>query len=190
MKNVHISSTHGLVFHDKESKEHLFFEIHHDQLEILEKAFLLFQEKFRNVEDFILERKKYGLAIHYRKIKNAQVINEIIKEVRIFVLQNKKYVKLLEGEMVLEILPQCQMDKGKALQKIYQLLKIDPQKIPPLYIGDGQTDYYAFREVQKYGFSFLCSAAPRPTLAQYYLKGPKEVKSFLEKLNSFLNQDS
>lgn len=190
LKKIFISSTHGLVFHDKENKEHLLFEIQHDQHEILEKAFFLFQERFRNVKGFILEKKKYGLAIHYRKIKNAQEINEIIKEVRAFVLQKKKYVKLLEGEMVLEILPQCQMDKGKAIKKIYQILKIDPQKIPPLYIGDGQTDEYAFREVQKYGFSFLCSADQRPTLAQYYLKGPKEVKIFLEKLNSFLNQDS
>ncbi len=144
-----------------------------------------FQKLIGLIPGVIIERKKYGLSLHYRMIGSEKDSKFIVEEARKYA-RDKKNFKIHEGEMVIEILPNLNWDKGKAILKIYDVLGLDKYQYPPLYIGDGKTDEDAFREMRHWGVSILSSIDPRPSLASYSLHGPEEVKVFLNILLNYL----
>jgi len=116
-----------------------------------------------------------------------------VEDIRIQVMDHVSGIsglKIHEGEKVIELLPDVLWDKGMAMLKIYEVFGIQQKDLPPLYLGDGQTDEHAFREMENWGIPVLTSLEQRPTKARYHLKGPEEVKIFLEKLLERLNSRS
>ncbi len=146
---------------------------------VFDKAQHLLTLRLSAMEGLIIERKKFGLAFHYRKIGSDSVIAELKKEIQEYCL-NHQELRFQLGEKVIEIQPHLNWDKGKALLKLYQVLNLKMKDTPPLYLGDGNTDEDAFREMRDCGVPILASIEARPTLARYHLKGPQKVKKFLE----------
>ena len=118
-----------------------------------------------------------------RLLGSVTISSKIIDEVKKYAA-NSVVFKIHEGEMVIELLPNVNWDKGKAILKIYEVLNLDKNEFPPLYIGDGKTDEDAFREMRNWGVSILASLEHRPSLAAFSLQGPIGVKEFLK---CFLN---
>ncbi len=135
--------------------------------------------RLSGMEGLIIERKKFGLAFHYRKMGSDSVIATLKKEIQEYCLNHPEF-RFQLGEKVIEIQPHLNWDKGKALLKLYQVLNLKMKDTPPLYLGDGNTDEDAFREMRECGIPVLASIEVRPTLARYHLKGPEEAKKFLE----------
>lgn len=135
--------------------------------------------KLKEIEGVRFERKKFTLAIHYRQV-NEEKQNEVIEKVD-EVVQFHEGVKAGEGKKVMEIRPDIDWHKGKAVEMLIQELAPDNNNILPVYIGDDITDEDAFESLEN-GIGILVGKHGRKTLADYYLNDVDEVKEFFIKL--------
>lgn len=140
-------------------------------------------KKFKGVQGVVIERKKFGLALHYRMVQDREKVPSILSDVNDSSKHHKK-LKLKPGEEVLELVPAIDWNKGKALLKLYEVLNFNQESKPPLYFGDGKTDEDAFVVIAYPGIPILVASERRPTFASYYLKDPDHTKKFLELLLS------
>lgn len=95
-------------------------------------------------------------------------------------------LRMSRGRKVLEVRPDLEWDKGRALTFLMQLMELDrdPDAVP-IYLGDDRTDEDAFRAVadlSPLGFGILVSSVVKPTAARYTLRDPSEVERFLRAL--------
>ena len=129
-----------------------------------------------NTPGTFIEEKKYSLAWHYRKAdaELAQKRTIELNTVLTSLISNHELSVLL-GNKVVEI-KSSSIDKGKACTKFMLNKEFDYI----MAIGDDYTDEYMFEELPdttttiKVGFM--------KTSAKYFVKSPKEVRSFLSKL--------
>jgi trehalose-phosphatase len=92
------------------------------------------------------------------------------------------------GKKVLELQPQIDWHKGKAVLWLLQALKLDGADVLPLYVGDDLTDEDAFKALAQRGIGIVVEDSTRPTAAHYSLKSPVEVQAFLQHLTSWLKR--
>jgi trehalose 6-phosphate phosphatase len=135
-----------------------------------------------NIDGVIIEDKGLTASVHYR-IVAPEKLGELK---RIFTEITKPYVmagqiKIGRGKKVLEIRPNIDWDKGKAVLWIIDALNPGGEVLP-IYIGDDKTDEDAFRALGGKGITILVSNTPRKSNAEYFLRDVNEVKLFLEKL--------
>jgi len=126
-------------------------------------------------EGFLIENKKYSLAIHYRLVEpsRARILLEEFKKRALHIIKNQA-LELLEGEKVLEIRP-AGINKGEAAKKIMTAY----QSHYPIYLGDDTTDEDAFKAVKGRGLGVLVREENRPSFAVYHLAGWREAREFL-----------
>ena len=153
-----------------------------------DKAQSFLSRKLGEYSGIIIERKKFGLAFHYRMISSPEVREKIITTVSDYCREHPTF-KLRPGEEVIELLPNLKWHKGKALLKLYDVLELSKKDFPPLYFGDGKTDEDAFRELINWGISILVSREGRPTLAHYKLETPSETKNVLREIKTYLERN-
>ncbi len=178
IKNLVYAASHGFDI----SFSHDFHyepEVTKEFINELNDGEFYFNKLLGFIPGIVMERKKYGLALHYRMIKSTEMREKIIHEVKKYAAKRVVF-KIHEGEMVIELLPNLNWDKGKAIIKIYEVMNLDKNQHPPLYIGDGKTDEDAFKEMRNWGVSILVSFEARPSMASFHLRGPEEVKAFLK----------
>jgi trehalose-phosphatase len=135
----------------------------------------------------LLEHKQHALALHYRQApleEGEHAVKQFLTIVRAY---QKRGVALevIHGKKVVEVRP-LGVNKGKAVQS---LLEGSDNKTLPLYIGDDATDEDAFKVLNGRGITILVAEQPRRTAAQYYLKDPEEVFSFLSRLLALRQSD-
>lgn len=187
LPHIYYSTCHGFEIN---GPHNLHYEL--EEARALEPLFDKAREELTHLlehhEGLVIERKTFGLAFHYRMIKSQEAAQEVISMVREYASLHQE-LKSKGGEEVIELLPNLNWDKGKALLKLYEVLSYKPSKLP-LFLGDGKTDEDAFREMLGWGYPVLVQESLRPTLASYQLKGPQEVKKFLEQLQNFLEKRS
>ena len=131
-----------------------------------------------------LDRKRYAIGIHYRNAppNDEKVVNELAEEMV------KKYPghKIGKGKKIVEIKPDLDWHKGKAVDWILKALDVDVQdKNIPLYIGDDITDEDAFKSLKDKGLGILVGGHGKETTARYSLKNVFQVRVFFEKLIAF-----
>jgi len=81
------------------------------------------------------------------------------------------------GKMVLEIRPNVDFHKGKAVRELLETLpSLD---VLPIYLGDDQTDEDAFRVLKGQGISVFIGPGGLLSGADFFLKNPGEVQEFL-----------
>ncbi|MEW6424671.1 MAG: trehalose-phosphatase [Bacillota bacterium] len=128
---------------------------------------------------FLVENKRYALAIHYRLAGAAaagEVLPAFIKESE--KLRRQFALELLEGKEILEVRPKG-LHKGEPVS----WLKKNFPGYFSAFLGDDTTDEDAFRDLKKNtGLGILVSEHPRPSNARLRLKSPAEVRQFLELL--------
>lgn len=149
-------------------------------LPVLNRAEQMLRERVEPVSGALVERKKFSIAVHYRKV-NIDEIKYVTRAVDAVVSENPKLRKS-QGKMVYELQPDMDWHKGKALFHILDLLNKDTVDIIPLYIGDDTTDEDAFEAVKGRGFGIVVMDKPRLTKADYQLQDTKEVEIFLKML--------
>jgi trehalose-phosphatase len=128
-----------------------------------------------------VEDKKFSLALHYRLVKEKylNLIKTVFHEaVIMFLIKNK--IRIRKGKKVLEVNPPINWDKGKVVLWLLarQQFTLKRGDILPVYIGDDVTDEDAFKVLKSKGLTVFVGK-PRNSLANYYLKSPKEVIKFL-----------
>ena len=138
------------------------------------------REKLASIAGALIERKRFSIATHYRKVNesNFPKLERAVSEV---VAQHRE-LRRMEGKKVYELLPYTDWDKGKAVLWLLETLGLEHGKVRPIYIGDDRTDEDAFRALGQRGVGILVSEEPRPTAASYSLKDPTEVERFLREV--------
>jgi len=181
--NVFYAGSHGF---DISGPHGTRIEFEQDQsfLSSLARAADLLEKKLKNIHGAQVERKKFAVAIHFRRAdpKDHSRVEELVDEVHACFSNLRK----TGGKMIHELRPNMDWDKGKAVHWLLKALKYSPAMALPIYIGDDLTDEDAFRELQDYGIGIVVRDENRMTAAHYALENTHEVRAFLVELQQVL----
>lgn len=126
----------------------------------------------------VIDRKRYGLAIHYRTV--APDDRAAIAELARGLAAAHGSLRLAGGKMVWELRPDVDWHKGRAVEAILEGLAPPPHH--PLFLGDDVTDEDAFEAIRGTGTGIVVMEEPRQTAAEFRLADPEEVRRFLSRL--------
>jgi alpha,alpha-trehalase len=128
-----------------------------------------------------IERKAFGIAVHVRQLSDALVPS--VEALVDGVAAAHPRLRRTGGKKVFELRPNVEWDKGRALERLVEELRLGTDVLP-MYIGDDETDEDAFRVVRERGLGIVARGEgdDRPTLARYALRDTGEVHRFLELL--------
>lgn len=155
-------------------------------LPALDQAEADLQEQLSSIPGARVERKKFAIAVHYRKAleKDVPAIEEVVDRVR----AGHPKLRKSGGKKVYELRPQIDWHKGKAMLWLLEVLGLAEAKALPFYIGDDVTDEDAFRALEGRGIGIVVRDGTRRTAARFALEDPAEVRRFLEMLVSELGR--
>jgi trehalose-phosphatase len=134
-----------------------------------------------NIEGKIIEDKGLTASVHYRMVSEENVprVKEIVSSIMARYVE-KGDIKMTRGKKVLEIRPNIDWDKGKAVEWVLESIDITgSDRTFPIYIGDDRTDEDAFLAIKNKGVSVLVSSGAKDTEAEYILYNVEEVRKFL-----------
>lgn len=148
---------------------------------VFDQAEKVLKEKLKEFEGVEVEKKLFAIAIHYRHLAQEKVERfiEVVKGISV----NYPELKQAPGKMIIELKPDVDWHKGKALFWLIENLKLE--NIFPIYIGDDMTDEDAFGAIKGKGLGILVGHHGEPTYADYVLEDQDEVKAFLKELIVF-----
>lgn len=141
----------------------------------------LLRERIRGFKGVVLEEKGLSLSLHYRLLsaKKVPALRRIFLEVASAYLKKGK-VKVTKGKKILELRPNINWHKGKAVRYLQKKLKISGSSL--IYIGDDVTDEDAFSAVNKVGGLSIVVGKKRNSQAKYYLNSHIQIQKFLNAL--------
>lgn len=149
-------------------------------LPVLDEAEKALSRELDAIDGVLVERKKFAIAIHYRRVapQAVETVEAIVDEVA---AEHPKLRKSY-GKKIFELQPQMDWHKGKALFSLLGTLKLDGADVLPFYIGDDVTDEDAFRALKGRGIGIVVWDRPHETAAGYSLNSPDQVREFLLRL--------
>lgn len=134
------------------------------------------QNSLKKIPGILLEDKGPILSVHYRNVPQ-KFFTHVPQVVEAELQQWRDRWKMASGKMVLEIRPNINFNKGKAVKEI---LKTFPSlDLLPIYLGDDQTDEDAFGVLKGKGISVFVGMGRLSLEADFFLKSPDEVQEFL-----------
>ena len=148
----------------------------------LDNAAKNLESKLKDINGVIIERKKYAIAVHYRNVEEAdlpKVLETVDDE-----LKDQENLKRGEGKKIVELKPNIDWHKGKAVLWLMDALGFNRENYVALFIGDDITDEDALRAVEKEGIGILVGSHGQNTAASFQLTDIEEVTAFLEALNN------
>ena len=132
-----------------------------------------------------VEHKRFAVAIHYRNVA-AEHVAEVAAAAHRRGRQHG--LRVTNGRKVVELRPNVDWGKGDALRWIGDSIH-QPGRGVPIYIGDDLTDEDAFDAIRYTGMGIVVrndEDGGRPTAAQFTLRGPREVATFLRRGGNWL----
>ncbi|WP_019568312.1 trehalose-phosphatase [Thioalkalivibrio sp. ALMg13-2] len=142
-------------------------------------------QRLAGIEGHMVERKRFSIAVHYRRVATAEVdrVGAIVREV----LEVHPKLRLGHGKKVLDIGPGIHWNKGEAVRWILGEVDGPGEKFVPVYVGDDLTDEDAFRALAGEG---ICVAVrhdeTRATAADCVVDDVLGVKRLLQSLTGIL----
>lgn len=135
-------------------------------------------DSWRSLSDVTLEDKTYTLAVHYRHAAQADAVVRLIeaRAARLVPVPT-----LLEGKLVLSLLPPGAPQKGEALPALLEHSGCQRA----LYVGDDVSDEAVFR-LDSPSLLTVRIDRVRGSAAQLYLKDQTEVPRFVSELTRML----
>lgn len=146
------------------------------QLDQAEKAL---KEKLETINGCKIERKKYAIAVHYRKVAKESVreVKDIVSEV----VEGQNKLKVGKGKKILELKPDLDWHKGEAVNWLLENLDLKTDRYQHIFFGDDITDEDALKVVQEKGIGILVGTHGQKTYANYRLDGTDDVYQLLER---------
>jgi len=148
-----------------------------DFLPALDEAERALQDRLRAIEGAAVERKKFSIAVHYRRVRQEEAGS--VEEAVDRVLATHAQLRKGSGKKVLRLQPAIEWDKGCAVEWLLQRLGLDGKGVLPIYIGDDVTDEDAFRRLAGRGLMIAVRDGTRHTAADFALADPEDVRRFL-----------
>lgn len=146
----------------------------------VDRAETRLREALESISGVIIERKRFSVAVHYRKVRSDVGVQQV-KRVIDAVLWDTKLRKR-QGKQVLELEPAVEWDKGDAVEWLMDTTEIDPQRVLVIYVGDDETDEDVFAALAGKGLGVRVGEEVSNSLADYRLAEPEEVQVFLQRL--------
>jgi trehalose-phosphatase len=134
------------------------------------------KNSLKKIPGILFEDKGPILSVHYRKVPQ-KFLSQVPRVVEVELEQWRGHWKITSGKMVLEIRPNINFNKGKAVKEILKIFP--PKRLLPIYLGDDQTDEDAFRMLEGKGISVFIGPGEYPSEADFFLHNPDEVREFL-----------
>lgn len=173
------AGSHGYII---TGPDELFME-HPDSKKIIPKLDEIEEEVEKALKDTTrgtqVDRKRYAIGIHYRNARpeDKEVVFQTVDEML------KKYPehKKGEGKKIVEIKPDTDWHKGKAVEWIMEAVGLTGKNdVIPVFIGDDITDEDAFETLKDKGIGILVGGHGQNTYAPYALKNVFQVRKFFE----------
>lgn len=185
IQNIFYAGSHGFDIAGPKGRK-IEFQQGKEFLPALDQAEELLTEKLKTIDGALVERKRFSIAVHYRKVEDNAVerVGELVDQV----LEQVPCLRKSHGKKVYDLRPKINWNKGRALMWLLNALNLDNRNVIPLYIGDDTTDEDAFKAVRDRGIGIVVTEEPRPTAATYVLKDPDEVGRFLEALTTIIDR--
>jgi trehalose-phosphatase len=153
---------------------------------VLNEAADALDRELAPVPEAWVERKRFAVAVHFRQVDDAR-LPEVAAAVDRVV---RRYAELRKtsGKRILELRPDIDWHKGRALWWLFDQAGLQPDAVVPIYIGDDVTDEDAFAALGDQGLGILVYERDRPTAADYRVADTKEVYAFLSDLVALLEK--
>lgn len=176
--DIYYAGSHGMEIRSPDGSVHEP-EAVEKYLPVLDRVEGPLRDHFAGREGVEIERKRFGLTVHFRREPEAK---EEVEQVLAKIVEENPGLTVGLGKMVRELQPDVDWDKGHALRFIQRQLADEGRRGRPIYIGDDWTDEHAFEVIADEGVGILVTEQARATAARYCLKDPGEVQEFLIKL--------
>ncbi len=151
-----------------------------DALPKLERAEAELRERLAALPGVLVERKRFGIAVHYRLAAEENLI--VIEQTVDSVLATAPGLRKRGGKKIFELIPDQPWDKGTTIKWLLQNMDGANLNAIPIFIGDDLTDEDAFRVLESQGIGIAVMEQARPTRASFSLRDPEEVYTFLSQL--------
>jgi trehalose 6-phosphate phosphatase len=122
----------------------------------------------------IVEDKGPSLAIHYRRARARATIRRLV----LHAAGRLRDTRIVEGKMVVNVLPANAPDKGAALLQLCKRLRCDAA----IYVGDDDTDEDAFAVAGRFPLLGIRVGHARRSRASYFLPGQTDIDRLLARL--------
>lgn len=153
------------------------FEVGPEDNDEVKAATLALGDTLRKVAGVLLEVKGVSVAVHYRRV--AECDRGQVREAVNGILQKSPGLRLMEGKMVYELMPDIAWGKGQAVMWLLNHLQPMMTEVFPVCVGDDITDEDMFAVVKDRGASVVVGDPDRPTQADHRLDGPFDLPAFL-----------
>ncbi len=174
LDGIYYAGSHGFDIVAPEGERHRL-DAAEELLPVLDEVESALRRGIADIPGAEVERKRYAVATHYRRVEEARVgeVSDLVDRV----LEDSDGLRRADGKKVIELRPELDWDKGSAL--LYVLDASGAGRALPLYLGDDTTDEDAFRVLRHRGLGVVVADAPRRSAAHYVLRDPDEVRRFL-----------
>ncbi len=167
---------------------HMQLEEGKQALPELDDAEQRLEQELRDLPGTQVERKRFAIAVHYRNAAEKHVPR--IKEVAEHMAESYPHLKQSGGKKIIELKPDIDWDKGRALLWLLENLGLDDSSSFPIYIGDDLTDEDAFHVLQDRGAGVLVGEHGKQSKAKYRLESVDEVEQFLGRILTLLEESA
>jgi trehalose 6-phosphate phosphatase len=147
----------------------------------LDRAESELKEALQGIDGCQIERKRFALAVHYRRVAEDEVA--AVEDAVVAVASRHARLRRTGGKKIHELRPDLDWDKGRAVRWLMEDLAPDRNAVA-MYIGDDVTDEDAFAVLAGQGVTIAVGHERRPTRARWGLADPAEVARFLEALTA------
>lgn len=173
------AGSHGFDIVEADGTRHQYGE---EYLPALDEAEEQLRPLLGDIPGARLERKRFAIACHFRQCDDDDVV--AVEEAVEDVAGGQPRLRTTGGKRILELRPDLDWDKGRALLWFLETLGLDRDDVVPLYVGDDLTDEDAFDAIRERGIAVVVRGEDdeRPTSAHYALADTEEVRRFLEQL--------
>lgn len=146
----------------------------------IERASQRLRQALESIPGVIIERKRFGVAVHFRQVRSDVERQQIIRVIDSVLADTN--LRKREGKQVLELEPMVKWDKGHALEWLLETTELDAEHVLVIYIGDDETDEDVFAALAGRAVNIVVDDELSNSLADYRLADPDEVAHFLRRL--------
>lgn len=138
-----------------------------------------------------VERKKFAVAVHYRRVAGDQI--PLVERAVEAEAERHPELRTSGGKRVFEIRPDIDWDKGRAVLWTLRALGVDRGDVVPLYVGDDVTDEDAFAALAASSrgpraLTIVVGGGERRTRAEFNLPDTGALGEFLGRVAGMLER--
>lgn len=177
---------HGIEIADPYDRLERLVQIEHC-LPALQTVRDWLRKQARDGDGFMLEDKEFALALHYRNV-DPEVARDLARQLEYFVAHMIHGLRVLHGDMVIEVLPSNAGGKGFAINHLLGQLK--DRTLVPVFFGNDLSDEEAFFAVRRAAGVTILVGDDRETHAEFRLDAPEDVLGALTSLCASLGDSA